>query len=157
MTQLGPGQVGAFLRQQAEELTRIWRVARAGERPQVSFGLIDALVLPFFDGAGELLASGAPPEAVWAGLTGLVRWPPRLAPGELALEWALVLEVLAAACESVNAAPAVLAWLTRAGEACREGVAGLRDDGPAEGAPGVGVVAVLVFAGYESALPDDTQ
>lgn len=155
MTQLGPGQVGSFLRQQAEELTRIWRVARTGERPRVSFGLIDALVLPFFDRAGELLASGAPPEAVWAGLTGLVRWPPRLAPGELALEWALVLEVLGAACESVNAEPAVLAWLTRAVEACREGVAGLRDDGPAEGAPGV--VAVLVFAGYESALPEDTQ
>ena len=66
-----------------------------------------------------------------------------------------MLEVLGAACESVNAEPAVLAWLTRAVEACREGVAGLRDDRPAEGAPGV--VAVLVFAGYESALPDDTQ
>ncbi len=152
MTQLGPEQVGAFLRQQGEELTRIWRVARASERPQVSFGLIDALVLPFFDGAGALLAAGAAPEDVWTGLSGLVRWPPKLVPMEHAREWALVLEVLAAACESVNAAPAVLLWLTRAVEVCRDGVARLRGDGPAEEAPGV--VPVLVFAGYEAQVED---
>ena len=147
MTQLGREQVGHFLRQQGEELTRIWRVARASERPQLAYGLIDALVLPFFDGAGVLLAGGAAPGAVWAGLCGLVRWPPPLVPGELTAEWALVLDVLGAACESVNAAPPVLVWLTRAVEVCSEGVAALRGDRPGDRAPGV--VAVLVFSGYE--------
>jgi len=152
VTQLGPQQVGQFLRQQGEELTRIWRVARASERPQVSFGLIDALVLPFFDRAGELLAAGAAPEEVWAGLSGLVRWPPKLLPMEHTREWALVLEVLGAACESVNAAPAVLTWLTRAVEVCRDGVASLRGEGSPEVAPGV--VPVLVFSGYEAQVED---
>jgi hypothetical protein len=155
VTRLGPEQVGSFLHQQGEELTRIWRVARASERPDVAFGLIDALVLPFFDGAGELLASGAAPDAVWAGLSGLVRWPQQLAQGELAQEWALVLEVLVAACESVNAAPPVLAWLTRAVEVCREGTAGLRNAAPTDVASGV--VPVLVFAGYEVGVQEDTE
>ncbi len=153
MTRLGPEQVGSFLRQQGEELTRIWRGARASERPKVAFGLIDALVLPFFDGAGEQLASGAAPEAVWAGLSGLVRWPPQLAQAELALEWALVLEVLVAACESVNAAPEVLEWLSRAVEVCREGTVGLRGKAPVDAASGV--VPVLVFAGYEVGVQEE--
>jgi len=145
--------VGSFLRQQGEELTRIWRGARASERPKVAFGLIDALVLPFFDGAGEQLASGAAPEAVWAGLSGLVRWPPQLAQAELALEWALVLEVLVAACESVNAAPEVLEWLSRAVEVCREGTVGLRGEATVKAASGV--VPVLVFAGYEVGVQEE--
>jgi hypothetical protein len=155
VTRLGAEQVGSFLRQQGEELTRIWRVARASERPTVAFGLIDALVLPFFDGAGEQLASGAAPDAVWAGLSGLVRWPQELAQDELGQEWALVQEVLVAACESVNAAPQVLEWLTRAVEVCRESTAGLRGEAPVNATSGV--VPVLVFAGYEVRVREDTD
>jgi hypothetical protein len=152
VTRLGPEQVGHFLLQQDEELTRIWRVARASERPEVAPGLIDGLVLPFFERAGELLASGADPEAVWAGLSGLVRWAPALAPGELTREWELVIEVLRAACESVNAAPVVRTWLARAVAVCQEGSAALR----AGAAAPDGIVTALLFAGYEAVGREDT-
>jgi len=135
--------VGAFLQQQAEELTRIWRLARADARRDVFPGLLDDLVLPFFSRAGEELAAGSPPEAVWRGLSGLVRWPLSVSPAEHTEEWALLLEVLRAACESVNAAPDAAAWLAQAAAAAEAGTAALAA-GHAE-AP-EGIVVALVFS-----------
>ncbi len=146
MTRLGPGKVGLFLRQQSEELTRIWRLARASERPDVFPGLLDDVVGRFFERAAGLLDEGAPPEELWRGLRGLVRWPPPLSPGELTEEWAILLEVLSAACESVNADPAVSSWLTRAVAACEVGTTAL--GGGRDKAPG-GIVTALVFSPLE--------
>jgi hypothetical protein len=125
MTQLPADQVGRFLRYQAPELTRIWRLARAQARHDVFPGLVDGLVEAFFDRAGELLGDGAAPDEVWEGLVGVVRWPPTLAADELPQEWAILADVLAAACESVNAEPEVGAWLTRAVAAAESGTLGL--------------------------------
>ncbi len=146
MTRLGPAKVGLFLRQQSEELTRIWRLARASERPDVFPGLLDDVVARLFDRLGHLLVNGSAPETTWSGLVGLVRWPPPLAPGELTREWAVLMEVLSAACESVNADPAVERWLTRAVGICEAGTTALgggRDKGPA------GVVIALVFSSLD--------
>lgn len=125
MTRPGPEKVGAFMRQHLEELTRIWRLARAAARPEVFPGLLDGLVGPFFELCGDLLAAGRTPPEAWQELAGLLRWPPALAPGELEEEWGVVGEVLSAACESVNADPSVRAWLERATSACRDGTAAL--------------------------------
>lgn len=146
MTRLGPESVGAFLRQQAEELTRIWRVAHASEGPPVTPALIDGVVTSFFEGAGDLLAAGELPEAVWGAITGVVRWAPPLVPDELVREWGLVREVIAAACDSVNAAPAVAEWLERAVTVCEAETARLRAGARSE-APGV--VTALFFGGWE--------
>jgi hypothetical protein len=145
VTRLGPGKVGLFLRQQAEELTRIWRMARASERPEVFPGLLDDLIGRFFDEAADLLARDAAPEDLWLGLRGLVRWPPPLAPSELTQEWAILMEVISAACESVNADPSVSSWLTRAVAACEVGTSALggRAKGPA------GIVTAIVFSPLE--------
>ncbi len=146
MTRLGPGKVGLFLSQQAEELTRIWRLARAAERPDVFPGLLDDVVSRFFARTAELLSESAAPEDLWRGLSGLVRWPPPLAPGELTQEWSILMEVLSAACESVNADPSVSAWLARAVAACEVGTSALvggRGKGPA------GIVTALVFSPLE--------
>ncbi|HET9594622.1 MAG TPA: hypothetical protein VFP65_03525 [Anaeromyxobacteraceae bacterium] len=142
MTRLPRERVGGFLEQQAEELTRIWRLARADARRDVFPGLLDDLVQPFFSRAGTELAAGSPPEAVWRGLAGLVRWPPSVSPAEHTEEWALVLEVLRAACESVNAAPEAAAWLAQAAAAAEAGTAALagRDAAAPEG-----IVVALVF------------
>lgn len=142
MTQLGPAQVGQFLCWQGDELVRIWRLARASARPEVFPGLLDGAVAAFFERAGELLQGGAAPEEVWRGLGGLVRWPPAVAPAELEVEWGVVEEVLAATCDSVNAAPEVRAWLVAAAGACRGGMAHLREPGAAP----AGVVAAVVFS-----------
>lgn len=146
MTRLGPAKVGLFLRQQSEELTRIWRLARASERPDVFPGLLDDVVARSFDHLSHLLVNGAAPEDAWSGLVGLVRWPPPLAPGELAREWAVLMDVLIAACESVNADPTVELWLARAVGACEAGTTALgggRDKGPA------GVVIAVVFSSLD--------
>jgi hypothetical protein len=145
VTRLGPGHVGLFLEQQGEELVRIWRLARATERPDVFPGLVDGILADFFVRSGELLATGAPPEEAWRGLAGLVRWPTSVAPAELDAEWVLVEEVLAATCESVNAAPEVSAWLAQAVAACRAGTPRLtaRGEGPRA------VVTALVFSSVE--------
>jgi len=143
VTRLGAAKVGPFLRQQTEELTRIWRLARASARPEVFPGLIDDLVPNFFDRAGELLATGAAPEEVWRGLAGLVRWATALAPGELTQEWAVLVEVLSATCESVNAEPAIAAWLTRAAAACEAGSVALSGG---QGERPERIVIALVFS-----------
>jgi hypothetical protein len=146
VTRLGPGKVALFLRQQSEELTRIWRLARASERPDVFPGLLDDVIARFFEEAAQPLANGAAPEDLWRGLSGLVRWPPPLAPGELSEEWAILMEVLSAACESVNADPSVFSWLTRAVAACEAGTSALgggRGKGPAR------IVTAVVFSPLE--------
>jgi hypothetical protein len=146
VTRLGPGKVSVFLRQQSDELTRIWRLARASERLEVFPGLLDDLVGRFFLDAADLLAANAAPEDLWRGLSGLVRWPPPLAPGELTEEWAILLEVLSAACESVNADPSVSTWLTRAVAACEVGTKAL---GGGRGKAPEGIVTAIVFSPLE--------
>jgi hypothetical protein len=125
VSRLGPEKVGHFLVQQGEELTRIWRMARASARPDIFPGLIDGLVGPFFERGGPLLGEGAEPETVWMSLLGVVRWPGGTAPDEMAQEWALLLEVITATCEAVNATPAVGEWLVRALAACESGTRAL--------------------------------
>lgn len=143
MTQLGPDKVGEFLRQQAGELQRIWRMARASFRPEVFPGLLDDVIARFFERAGELLAQGGPPEEVWTGLSGVVRWPPSGAPAELTREWTLLGDVLSATGESVNASPQVKEWLTRAVTAAEAGTAALRGG---HGARPPGIVPMLMFS-----------
>ena len=79
---LGAESMSLFFRQQAEELTRIWRMARATARPAVFPGLLDGLVGPFFARTGEVLEKRGAPPAVWQGLVGLLRRPPAVAPVE---------------------------------------------------------------------------
>ncbi len=150
MTRLAPAKVGLFLHQQADELTRIWRLARATARPTVFPGLIDGLVQPFFERAGELLRGEAPPESVWQGLAGLVRWAPAIAPGEMTQEWAVLVEVLAAACESVNADPAVADWLARAASAGEAGTAALAGG---KGTAPSGILTTIVFSSLTPRQP----
>jgi hypothetical protein len=138
--------MATFLRQQSDELTRIWRMARAAERPDVFPGCLDDVVVRFFARAANLLAGGAAPEDLWGDLCGLVRWPPALAPGELAEEWAILLEVLSAACESVNADPSVSAWVERAVAACQAGTSALAGG---RGKAPRGIATALVFSPLE--------
>jgi len=130
VSRLDPEKVGLFLRQQRDELTRIWRMARASARPEVFPGLIDGLVGEFLDRAGRLAGEGAAPEAVWSGLSGVLRWPGKGAPDELAREWALLLEVIVAACEAVNASPAASDWFVAALAACEAGTRAQGAGGP---------------------------
>jgi hypothetical protein len=125
---LGPEKVGFFVRQHRDELTRIWRMARAEARPEVFPGLLDDVVGSFFETCAALLSRGAAPEEVWAGVAGLVRWQPELAPRELDAEWEVAADVLAAACESVNGERTVSAWLERAASACQAGTAALLEE-----------------------------
>ncbi len=158
MTRLVREQVGAFLAQQAEELTRIWRLARADARRDVFPGLLDDLVHPFFVRAGAQLAAGAPAAAVWQGLAGLVRWPPALSPAEHTEEWALLLEVLRASCESVNAAPEAAAWLAQAAAAAEAGTAGLAAGrGPVPDGVLVAVVFSTLQPRHAPAQEEDTR
>jgi len=142
VTRLGPEQVALFLSQQGDELVRIWRLARATERPDVFPGLVDGVVAAFFARASELLAAGAKPEEVWSGLGGFVRWPLSIPPDELDAEWLVVEQVLTATCESVNAAPEVSRWLHDAVDACRFGTKRLWEPGEAPEA----IVTALVFS-----------
>jgi hypothetical protein len=107
----GQRQVGAFLRHQAEELTRIWRLARHTGSKDVFPGCLDGVMGDFFARVGTLLEAGAPAESAWSTLEGCIRWPPGIAPAELSGEWDGAREVLEAACESVNAVPEVVQWL----------------------------------------------
>jgi hypothetical protein len=116
---------GKIIEQSAEELLRIWRLARATARPHVFPGLLDGVMGDFFTRAGQLMAAGAAPEAVWSGLGGLIRVSPRLGTKELTGEWAVAMEVLSAACESFDASPEVGEWLARAIAEAERGVSAL--------------------------------
>jgi len=110
----GPLPAGRLLEQSADELVRIWRLARSSARQEVFPGLLDGAMPSFVREAGRSLASGAAPEAVWPAVAGVVRLSPRLGAAELTAEWAVAMEVLAAVCESLGAEPAVAEWLARA-------------------------------------------
>jgi hypothetical protein len=150
VTRLGPAKVGHFLQQQSDELTRIWRLARATARPTVFPGLLDGVVQPFFERAGELLLAGGPPDEVWEGLVGVVRWAPAVGPGELTQEWAVLVEVLAAACESVNAEPPIADWLARAAAMAEAETTKLVEG---RGAAPPGVVTAVVFSSVTPRQP----
>jgi hypothetical protein len=139
-------QVGAFLHHQAEELTRIWRLARHTGRKDVFPGCLDGVMGDFFTRVGTLLEAGAPAESVWSTLEGSIRWPPGIAPAELIGEWDGAREVLEAACESVNAAPQVIQWLDTAITAAKAGTEQL-DAGRSPARP-ERVVTLLVLGSY---------
>lgn len=141
MTRLGPERVGPFLRQQREQLTRIWRLARVSARSDAGPALLDGVVEDFYTLAGELLGQGAPPERAWTSLSGVLRWPGPAGLADLAEEWTLVAATLSATCESVNAAPEVATWLEQAMAACQAGTAALAGGGPRPPA----VVVVRLF------------
>jgi len=139
---LDVGGLGKLLVDQAEELTRLWRLARASARPLVFPGLLDGVMRAFFERAGRLLSQGAPPEEVWSGLAGAVRWRPGTPADEHTQEWAVAMEVLSAACEAVNAELEAAGWLARAVSAAERGTAALlgRESRPA------GILPVLLLS-----------
>jgi hypothetical protein len=141
----GPQQVGAFVRHQAEELTRLWRLARADERPAVFPGLLDGTVPSFLAEAGALLERGGEPGEAILRAAGALRWPPAIAPAELSAEWAVLRDVLLTSCESVDCEPAASAWLARAIEAADAATAAV-DGGRGPTPPAITVVLVLASA-----------
>lgn len=135
---------GKAIAQSADELARIWRLARAPALPEVFPGLLDGVMQAFFARAGQLMASSGEPEQVWHGLSGIVCWSPELGAKELTQEWAVAMEVLTAACESLDAEPSAAQWLARAVAEAEKGTANLRDGDPSLKAP-EGIVTVLLF------------
>jgi len=141
---LGAAQSGRAIEQSAEELLRVWRLARASARREVFPGLLDGVMGAFFARCGRLLAEGGKPEEVWPGLVGLVRWAPSLGAKELTTEWAIAMEVLTAVCESFGAGNAPAEWLARALALAEKGTASLRDERPDPPRPD-GIVTLLVL------------
>ncbi len=139
---MAAAESGRIIAQSAEGLLRIWRLARATARRDVFPGLLDGIVGQFFERAGRLLAAGAAPEEAWRGIVGPLRWSPRAGARELTGEWAIAMEVLAAACESFDAAPEVASWMARAVAEGERSTATLERSEP-KLAPGVLVVHVL--------------
>jgi hypothetical protein len=139
----GRAQSGRAIEQSADELVRIWRLARAAARREVFPGLLDGLMGSLFARAGRLLAEGGAPEDVWPGLVGAVRWPVRLGAPELTREWAVASQVLTAACRSFGAEPETARWLVRALAEAERGTSALRDARPSPPRP-EGVVVLLV-------------
>jgi hypothetical protein len=142
VTRSGTKQVGAFVRYQAEELTRIWRLARAEERKDVFPGLLDGLLESFFNEAGSLLEQGGAPEDVIRRTAGALRWPPALAPAEISEEWRIVADVLQTAADSVTTERGADEWLAAAVAAAEAGTTAL-DGGRGPALPRVAVVLVL--------------
>lgn len=141
---LGTAQSGKVIEQSADELLRIYRLARAGARREVFPGLLDGIMGAFLARCGRLMAEGGKPEDVWPGLVGIVRWAPALGAQEATGEWAIAMEVLSAACESFQVEPQVAEWLARALAEAERGTAALRD---AHGQPPrpEGVVTLFAF------------
>ena len=136
MTQLGPEQVGAFLRQQGEELTRIWRVARASERPQVALRPHRRAGAPVLR-RGRRAARGR--GAAGEGVGGAVRARALAAEAGAGGTRAGVGARAGGAGRGVRVGErrAAGAGVAHARvEVCREGVAGLRGDGQARGRRG---------------------
>jgi hypothetical protein len=124
---IGIVESGKAIEQSSEELLRIWRLARASARREVFPGLLDGVLGDFFARSGRLLADGGSPEEVWKGLRGIIRWAPALGAAELTNEWAIAMEVLAAACESFDSDPATAEWLARAVAEAERGTSALLD------------------------------
>ncbi len=143
MTAAGADHVASLLRQHRDELTRIWRMARASARPEIFPGLLDGIVPSFLDRCADHLARGGPPEDVCAALTGVVRWPPALAAAETKTEWTILGEVVAIACEALECDPAVVRWLRDAASACRDCVGAIAHG---RGRRPPGVVTAIVYS-----------
>lgn len=141
---LGAVPSGRAIEQSAEEILRIWRLARASARREVFPGLLDGIMGAFFARCGGLLAEGGEPESVWPGLVGIVRWSPQLGARELTGEWAIAMEVLTAACESFQADPKVGEWLARAVAAAEKGTS-LLAQGRTKSYRPDGIVVLLVY------------
>jgi hypothetical protein len=141
---LDSAQLGRALEQSADHLLRVWRLARASGRQGVFPGLLDGVMGAFLARCGTLLAEGGSAEAVWPGLVGLVRWVPRLGAKELTAEWAIAMEVLTAACESLGAETAAAGWLARALAMAEKGCAALRDERPDPPRPD-GIVTLVIL------------
>jgi hypothetical protein len=127
------------------DLVRVWRSARAAERPGIFPGFLDALVEPFLAVAAEALADGRHPALLWSGLAGVVRVDardPARTRSELDVEWALLEHVLHAACQALDADADVRDWIARAVAIARGGARRLPER---EGAPGI--LTVRVFSG----------
>jgi hypothetical protein len=107
-------QSGLAIQQGAGELLRIWRLARATAKRELGAGLLDDVMGIFFQRAGKLLAENGKPENVWEGLAGVMRVSAAKGPQALTEEWAIAMEVLAAACEALQAEATVADWLARA-------------------------------------------
>ncbi|MGC4000521.1 MAG: hypothetical protein QM767_24975 [Anaeromyxobacter sp.] len=78
----------------------------------------------FLARTGEALVQGHEPERVWAQVVGVLRVAGGAAE-DLDGEWRLVGEVLASACEALEAEPAAADQVARAVEAARAGAAAL--------------------------------
>ena len=139
-----PKAFGRALRRSGPELTRVWRLARAQAQRPVFPGLLDGIVPSFLAEAGRRLAEGGAPETAWGGCQGPLRLGPGDSSEELTVEWALLMEVLAAACESFEADPATAEWLARSVAAAERGTAAVARGGdPARLPAGVLVVRTL--------------
>lgn len=141
---LGAGRAGEALAMAASELARIWRSARAEARPGVFPGLADGLVASFVTVAGEALVRGTAPEDVYPRLEGVVRLDPARigrAEEELRAEWRLLGEVLAAACDALEAGPDATDRVARAVEHSRRALERVR-----EGPLPAGVLRVYVLS-----------
>ena len=146
---MDPKGFGRALRRAAPELTRVWRLARAQAQRPVFPGLLDGVVPSFLAEAGRLLVDGGAPEGAWAGTTGTLRLGPADDAEELTIEWALLMEVLGAACETFQAEPAAAEWLAKAVATGQRGTAAVTV--PEGGTPlPVGVLAVRTL---RSVLP----
>ena len=136
---LGPERTGAAIAEAAGDLARIWRGARSDASPETFPGAIDDVVEIFVRRAGDALATGGDAADAWAQALGVVRLA--AGPGEaergIEAEWRLLGEVLATACETLEAAPSGADFLARSVEAARRGIGSLRASG---GPPGVVVV-----------------
>jgi hypothetical protein len=110
-------RAGDALVRASGELVRIWRSARAQDRPAVFPGLLDGLLPDFFLRAADGLGAGRDPALVWTECEGIVRLDPRdldRSREELDAEWDLAEQVLVSACEALEAGDAASEWLARA-------------------------------------------
>jgi hypothetical protein len=145
-------RAGEAIATAAAQLTSIWRAARSEARPDVFPGLSDAVVERFVAGLGEALVLRREPEEVWARAEGVLRLDLPAAghaDDELRAEWRLVGEVIAAACDALDAGPGVADFAARAVEAARHGIEAVRERVP----PGVVVVVVLSSLRPRGAAP----
>lgn len=140
---LGPKEMAEVLSVQADEMLRIWRLARHSIQPDMLPGLADGALASFFEALGPLLERSARPDEVAASLAGALRLPPQGADGVVREEWEVARQVLRAACESLGASKAVEAWLDDAAQAARD--ASLRTARAEAGAP-ERMVRLVVFS-----------
>jgi hypothetical protein len=134
---------GQALQAVAPELTRIWRQVRAEARPGVFPGLVDGVVEALLREAGAALERGEDLAGTWAATAGVVRTDardPAAAEREIAIEWLILGEVLAAAYDALQTPAPARAALARAVDAAR---AAAPDLARGRGSSGILVVRVL--------------